>query len=768
MSYLKFSPDLFLEKQELQRFKKFLDDDGFRAFLLANSLRFGLINKQFFTPASIFPQEEFLNGLVVQGAGLSISHNPITAINSDGNMIVREGMSNIATIPDNNWYWVKIKYKYSSIEKGKVSIDANGNLSGDADCRFLEVLRGQPNFPARIRFANSTGNFLEYDVLEVIDDQNAILENSSFTAETDLRYIVIGTFTPSAVPDAADKEIFQYDSCDFSLVQETSLNAPPTFIEGKEFFLARIKSNGTSLVIQDKRTQIWLTKANFFAANIRTTSIPWFGVEKIKYDDTKSTRAENIVYLGFAFRSSNYSVNSNLGIVTVNGGQGGKYKTVNDFADGDFNGCRMYFKDGTYAIIKNSFLSGGQINCYLDILDIDKFSNDGGTTFTGNEILITPDTEEIEINCVAQEDNSQSQQHIGETQLADARFVFPINTAIAKLKLLVYDNPNCLYEISYRFKHTDIYSQEFQMPSDTAFGHYTEKAFDSTGNFLPIVLSNNYAQNLAGGYIATYTTGLIVLNINSQAYSVKIDQLDLGDVSGVKTVELQNDIPQLVLTVGSSRKYQHFVGPDLTLSADMYIILDTLNSSLTSLVNGNSFFLHFKQKVILNNFNLRIVTDFVNAGSYTLLKQFTSFDEGFLDYSEEGLFITATVNDTNDWILNSVNEDKEEKWHVVGAVGEPAFQNAWTSVGNDVRFRKIGKQVFIDGIASGGGSGTTIFTLPVGYRPNASGAGNRRFPVNSNSLTDSQSIYLQNNGIVQGNYIGNGVLFLDPVRFFID
>lgn len=725
MSYLKISPNLFLEKQELNRLKRFQDTDSTRAFLLANSLKFGLINKQFFNSSL---QNEFLNGKIIQGTTLTISHEAISAIDSNGNIITRDATLNIATTADSNWYWVKIKYRLTPNEKGIVAIDANGNLTGDANCKFTEVLRGQPNFPSRIKLVDSALNTLEYDVLEVIDDQNAILDNDTFLAEVNLKYKVIGTFTPSSVPEDADKDIFQYDDCELTLVAETVLNTPPTFVDGEEFFLARIKNNGISLIIQDKRTEIWRPKTDLFNNNIRNTAISWFGVEKVKYNDVNTPRDRNLVYLSWNFRSTNYSVNSNLNILTIIGGQGGKYKTVNDFTDGDFDGCRVYTSDGKYSIIKSSIKTGGQINCTLDVLDIDKYSNDGGSTFTGSQVVITPDAEEIEVICKAQEDHSESSTHIDEVQLSDKRFVFPISIDLAQIELIVYDNPTAIFEISYRFKHDDIYSAEFTMPADTASGYYTEKAFDGTGNFLPIVLSNNYAQNLAGGYITIYTAGLITLTINSQAYSIKIAQLDLGDLLGVETVVLDNASPQVLLTVGTSRQYQHFSGPPIVLSADMYIILDDLNSDGLALTNGNKFFLHFQQEIDLSTFALRIVKDFVNVSSYTLLKEFTETDTNFIAESEEGIFIRATVNDNIDWILNSTNEVYlNDPWHNVGEAGEPAFA---TDISNanpaanvfKVSFRKDreGKVHIRGGFRYAGGnfpSNLPIFTLPADYWP---------------------------------------------------
>lgn len=67
--------------------------------------------------------------------------------------------------------------------------------------------------------------------------------------------------------------------------------------------------------------------------------------------------------------------------------------------------------------------------------------------------------------------------------------------------------------------------------------------------------------------------------------------------------------------------------------------------------------------------------------------------------------------------------DYTETWHMVGAAGEPAFQNSWANFAGGyqpLRFRKERGRVFIEGVIKSGGSNTICFTLPVGYRPSLS------------------------------------------------
>jgi hypothetical protein len=62
-----------------------------------------------------------------------------------------------------------------------------------------------------------------------------------------------------------------------------------------------------------------------------------------------------------------------------------------------------------------------------------------------------------------------------------------------------------------------------------------------------------------------------------------------------------------------------------------------------------------------------------------------------------------------------------ERWHDIGDIGEPAFQNSWApEAGAPVvpRYRMtLGAGLEIQGAFTGGAYGTVAFTLPVGYRP---------------------------------------------------
>lgn len=522
MGYLKFSPDLFLESQELNRLKYFLDTFGFRYFFRKSALSYGLIDQNHFELNALTNQylfDSFLslpNGLVSQSLTVnSIDVNPLLAISSAGEFIFQEKKQTISIPNNNTWYWVKIAFAYTTIERGSWSIDINGNitepnLGGD----LTTILRGQPNFPSRIKFKNSLNNILEYDVVSVIDSNNAILAGTSFIAESNLQLVVVGTFSPGSVPTSSEKEIFQYDYCNITLTQEITLNTPTFKIQDSEFFLARVKNNGGVISVQDKRTEFYRFRGDFENKFRIFIENPLFGIEKIKYNRKFSDLQKNIVYLSWSFRSNSYLINSNANIITLNAGQGGKYKTVADVNDDDFTGWRLYVSDGSYLEIKDCVVNGSQVDLYFDIFNIDKFSNDGGITFTNEDINITPPCEEIEIIASSVFDESISSGN--ENEITNEKFVFPINEITPFIHLFVI-NDNCQYDIKYRYKNYNEYSEEFNLNDDASFGYYNESAFDSNGEFLPIVLASSYSVNVSNGYINVYSNSLITLKINNDA-----------------------------------------------------------------------------------------------------------------------------------------------------------------------------------------------------------------------------------------------------------
>lgn len=636
MSDFKFSHDLFLEKEELDRLKKFLRDDGFKSDLLANSDSFGLIRKENTSISNVFD-----NALVEEDATLTIKIKEITALDNTGKLIYSPALSAIAVPADNQWYWVKIAHTYTTEELGTFTVDSSGNLvctSNDAELRT--ILRGQPNYASRISFTNATNNTLEYDVLEVIDDQNAILQGD-FTNESDLKIAVVGTFTPGYVPLTSEKYPFQYDSCTVTLVQNSS-NFEPVHTAGVEFFIARVKNNGVTLYIEDKRNEIWKVDSNFFLKYMDRFGNPLIGVEEITFDDSLSPKESNIVNIAWGFRSSSFSVNAKLNTVTLSAGLGGKYKDITDVVDEAFNNWRLYVETGEYFRVLSNFTVGGSIVLQMEQMDANRFFSDtNSTVLISQQLLLVPDVEEIEIFCKPDPAASNT--------IDVRKFCFPINTDVAKIKLNVYAATGTLYNIGYRYKMVKEYGPILILPSDPV-GFYNENQFDPSGD-----ISSSPVQT---PYVSDANNGFIPLILHPDAYFNFKERIDLGDLAGVEYIELANANQVVQLYVGANREYIVFSQTPFTLSQDLYINLNkTLDDNTTLIKGGNHFKLNFASTITCGAFKIYVVEDYVSPSNFTSLAE---LDQDNFDY-------IATIQlsgSTNGFALNCIYDIDNLMWVV--------------------------------------------------------------------------------------------------------
>lgn len=636
MSNIKLSSNLFLGLPELKRIIQFLDQDGFRKNILDNSSKFGLIRNDVsitFPNAKVSPDADLnISGNIFK----TIQFNEIKGIDSDGLFFYNEAMRQIPVVDDGNWYWLRIKHQYSHAEKGTWNVSADGSVSGSGG-ELSQLLRGQPNFPSRIRFINAQLNYLDYDVLEIIDDNNFRLSGASFQNENNLKLSVVGTFSYGAPLNLNNREIFNYDSCFYELVPEAT-NAPNTppasgFIDGKTFYIARISVQNNQVIVQDKRDNFWETKASFENKSIDYLDNPLIGVEAVKYNHEFTSGAKNIVEMSWSFRSTNWSVNASTNTLTISTGLGGKYKSVNDFQDGDFDGWRLYAPDGTYSIISSSILNGNAIDLQLNVLDVDHFSNDGGLTYltTQNQhVVITPDAEEVEIIFEPNPSDNIS------TQIQ--RFVFPINEKIGRCDVLVFEDPNCSYIVRYRYRNNKEYTGEKLIPSDTSSGYYNESSFDENGNILPVLQVTKVL------YTSSDSSGFIILNLSANAYKRFVFKVDKGDIIGTNVISNVSGITNINLQVGVAKNYLMFVG-NLSLSNNLTITIDDDDQ-----VDGNEFTIHFDCTTIqLNGFKIIIAAN-SNGGAGSPLKVIDQGDVYQMLNIDGGIAFKTTC-DGNQWFL---------------------------------------------------------------------------------------------------------------------
>lgn len=508
---VKLSENLFLGTAELTRIIQSLGDEGYKKLIANQTSNYGLIKDN---------SNTFVNGKVLQGTNpFTIKVNETKAIDKDLNFIYNPLVDNLIVPNDNFWYWLQISFNLSNIEKGTYSIDSNGNLIG-VGSELLTILRGKPDHASRIKFVGSTGNLMEYEVNTVIDDNNAVL-SGSFTAESNLQLVIVGTFDPIPL-NSSDKNIFLYDNSILTISKETTLNTPPNIITPNVIFnLARVKVVSSQVVIQDKRTDYWMFKSE--AMNSLPVALPinpLFGIESVRFDHTSQTRTENLVAFAWSFRSSNFTINSSSNTVTLNGGIGGQFKDTTFFTTGDFDGWKIYTKDGKYALITSSIKSGSQINLSLDTLTIDSYQTSSGTAIS-QELILCPNVDEVEVRFISEPTDITTQTL--------KKFTYPVNKGQVEERILCYDNP-CSYIVEYRYRKGLFFTDWF-LPKN-ASTYYSESNFNINGVFDAGTLPSFPAKI----YTSSSTVGFIELELASDSYTSVIGILNLNDKTGVELV----------------------------------------------------------------------------------------------------------------------------------------------------------------------------------------------------------------------------------------
>lgn len=389
MSKLNINRNIFLEREELLRWQKFMLESAVNKTFLANTLSWGIIDTSGGGIIQDFKVEASTTPGSVKIANLS------RALISSGLLIEQSAIDDIAIVNDGNYYWLKIAHAYSNIEEGLCSITADGQVTG-VSTKFTDVLRGQSiETPVKIKFFNSVGNTSIYEVVDVINDTNIILSGNSFTAESNLKYFVIGC-TPIGETITSEQQLglYFYDSCNITKVVETSLDtAPAGKVQDSEFWIARVINNAGTVTITDKRTEYWeyyikgvsdkLTKTNNLSdlsdpavaranldvysigevdALLNVDSVPWTSMNQGSSSqstgfDLKASRIGRTITVSGKFKPiSNAPVGSTLAFIAAS-----------VIAEGLSLSRKIY---GSYTEISSNSVNRG-IRYYIDLFDQD-------------------------------------------------------------------------------------------------------------------------------------------------------------------------------------------------------------------------------------------------------------------------------------------------------------------------------------------------------------------------------------------------------------
>lgn len=240
MSRLKFSPNLFLEVAELQRNNDFIETEGWKRAMKALTKNFGIVqnaSNSYFKVTS----KSGSNSIVVINAGLAFDSN------MEGIVLEKDTELTVTNTGVNRW--IVLSRAVTNLEKGTVTVNSDGSISG-IGTEFTKILRGQPNFPVKVKLESQLNN-AEYEVVSVTSDTSALL-SGSFVNESGLKFSVIGTFTPGFQPLSDNKQIYEYDSCSLRIIDSADRPA----ISSDEFILAKISFDSAGgMNISDERVR---------------------------------------------------------------------------------------------------------------------------------------------------------------------------------------------------------------------------------------------------------------------------------------------------------------------------------------------------------------------------------------------------------------------------------------------------------------------------------------------------------------------------------
>lgn len=645
MSQFKFSADLFLEKIELDKFQSFVSE-GYRQHIVQSTKTYG-----FFDLVQAEVQTNSAGQKVINISGLQ-------AIDTQGNYI---SSIPVKVLPFSNgqWYWLKVKHAYTSIEKGYVSIDTSGNLTS-SNIPLTSLLRGQPNFPSRISFPLSSLNTSEYDVIEVVNDSLCILQGN-FQAETNTRIAVVGTFTPGKTVPQISKYPFEYDSAEFEWVQESSLNSPP--IKGNdEYWLFRVKSNGSNVFVQNKQSEFFTTIDN----GVHIPATDTVGIDFIRYNPINTVCESNQVAVSWGIRCSAWTVGQ-YNKIFLQAAEGGLIKTISQLDTDDLIGFRVYTTDGRFCTVESCIKNGSVIELTVDSLNYKSFSVDGGETFISQQLIIVPANDLIEITFLEDTKNDSN-----ETQ----KYTFPCSAGQGICNVLLTKWPKTQYRVTYQFRKNTANYKFPQVSSPSRFidtddiGYLNELSFNLDGTPKSVLQRTPFVSDVLRGYI--------VLTGFSHSY-LQIKQNVLKNNIGIEYIAYKNTQQVYKITPSINKTHQVIFGPSALGSTyqELYIVLST-----ELVLEGSYFVIQLHSNVLVGDKVINIVTGFIDITEPgTILKTLNKRDfSEALNVSGDGVSIECVFDGAN-WHLSQkyINQPKGEIVMFDGTVED--FENCFDGSG---------------------------------------------------------------------------------------
>lgn len=444
MSRLKLSPNLFIEVNELNKLIDFLENDGYKLIVKQLVKQFGIAQDKDNTMFKVSHKS---------GTDNVVTINSGVAIDSNINLIRLLENTDI-TIPETTEkQWIAVSYATTNDEEGVVNISSQGNLSG-VGTKFLSVLRGQPNFPTKVKFSSSH-NIEEYEVVDVTSDTEATLAGS-FAEERELKYQVIGTFTPGFQPNDDDKMIYEYDSCMIHIIN--SVEKPE--LDEDTFIIACVDfENGINVI--DERTQLFNKKVEIEGAETIVNNNPFVSLSRTKLFGGKVLDIQ--FEWGYKINKYELTNTATTNIIDILNGYSNYIPSTN-IPDNTFNGWKLLNRKNMVSVDIDYNKAN---SLYISVLS--------SALITGedDDFIIVPNFKEIEIEAKVTGTNY-------DDDAPNFYFKFSILNRKSRLHIPI-EYLDTFVELQYRMIDTDNKTTVFQDFAITQFENINKEK-ETLGN----------------------------------------------------------------------------------------------------------------------------------------------------------------------------------------------------------------------------------------------------------------------------------------------
>lgn len=316
MAKVKLSENLFMEVAELNRYRQFIEKDGWKRAFKSIIKSYGIVEDANNTYFKVTKNTDRANTVIIN-SGIAFDNNMDAIVNHENIVFPAANEAAFSQQPVGTKTWLILSRDVHNFEEGTVSITADGTLIG-LGTKFTEVLRGQPNFPTKIKFESVVNNS-EYEVIQVNGDGSAII-SGAVTPESNLRYAVMGTFTPGFSPLEENKLIYEFDS--FKI--ETINSAGKPALNDNQFIIASLSWDelGNMSVSDERISYMFNSDYNVNentaeGINPLTSLLQATIVSGINSVNAVSADIEMILEHGYSITSYNLSITESANIFNI-------------------------------------------------------------------------------------------------------------------------------------------------------------------------------------------------------------------------------------------------------------------------------------------------------------------------------------------------------------------------------------------------------------------------------------------------------------------